>query len=241
MRVALVTGGSRGIGRAMVEEFTCAGFGVAFTYAASADAAAALESSVADRGGKAVAYLADVRDFTRARQVVEEAQRVLGPIDVLVNNAGIRRDVALLSMDPEAWHAVIETNLTGAFYYARACIGDMIRRGGVILNVSSVSGLTGLAGQTNYSAAKAGLVGFTRALAKEVARFGVRVNAIAPGFIETDMTAGIPENTRKKLYAQVPLGKPGTARHVARMALYLASEDAAYVTGQVFTMDGGLT
>ena len=146
-----------------------------------------------------------------------------------------------MNMDPAAWQEVIDTNLTGVFHYSRACVGEMMRRGGAVINVTSVSGLTGLAGQTNYSAAKAGVVGFTKALSKEVARFGVRVNAIAPGFISTDMTASIDEATRKKLYAQVPMRKAGDPREVARMALYLAGEDAQYITGQVFTIDGGLT
>jgi 3-oxoacyl-[acyl-carrier protein] reductase len=241
MKVALITGGSRGIGRAMVEEYASAGYAVAFTYAASAEAARALAALVAEKGGRALPFLADVRDFARAQEVVEETRAALGPIDVLINNAGIRRDRAFASMDPALWNEVIETNLNGTFNYARACVGEMIRTGGVILNVSSVSGSTGTAGQTNYSASKAGIIGFTRALAKEVARFGVRVNAIAPGYIETDMTASLEESVRKKLYAQVPMGKAGRARDVARLALYLAGEDAGYITGQVFTMDGGLT
>ena len=241
MKVALITGGSRGIGRAMVEEFASAGFAVAFTYAASAEAAEALAAQVAEKGGRALPFRADVKDYTRAQKVVEETRSALGPIDVLINNAGIRRDRALANMGPEAWREVIETNLNGTFYYARACIGEMIRSGGVILNITSVSGVTGTAGQTNYSAAKAGIIGFTRALSKEVARFGVRVNAIAPGYIDTDMTASLDEVARKKLYAQIPMGKAGQPRDVARLALYLAGEDAAYITGQVFTMDGGLT
>jgi 3-oxoacyl-[acyl-carrier protein] reductase len=241
MKVALITGGSRGIGRAMVEEFTSAGYAVAFTYAASAEAAEALAVRVAERGGRALPFLADVRDFARAQQVVEETRAALGPIDVLINNAGIRRDRSLANMDPEVWREVIETNLHGPFHYARACIGEMLRTGGVILNVTSVSGATGIAGQTNYSASKAGIIGFTRSLSREVARFGVRVNAIAPGYIDTDMTASMEEPVRKKLYAQVPMGKAGQPRDVARLALYLAGDDASYITGQVFTMDGGLT
>ncbi len=144
-------------------------------------------------------------------------------------------------MDPAAWQEVIDTNLTGTFNYTRAVIKHLIRRGGSVVNITSVSGITGMAGQTNYSASKAGVIGFTKALAREVARFGVRVNAVAPGFIDTDMTASIDENARKKLYAQIPLGKPGTSKQVARAVLYLTSEDASYITGQVLTMDGGLS
>jgi 3-oxoacyl-[acyl-carrier protein] reductase len=173
--------------------------------------------------------------------VLKSAQEQLGPVTVLVNNAGIKKDAPLMRMDPSAWHDVIDTNLTGAFNYTRVLIGEMVRRGGAIVNITSTSGVTGMAGQTNYSASKAGVIGFTRALAKEVVRFEVRVNAIAPGFIETDMTAGIDEATRKKLYAQIPMGKPGSAQDVARLAIYLASDDAKYVTGQIWNMDGGLT
>jgi 3-oxoacyl-[acyl-carrier protein] reductase len=241
MKVALITGGSRGIGRAMVEEFAAADYAVAFTYTASKEAAEALAARVAEKGGRATPFHADVKDFARAQKVVADTRSTLGPIDVLINNAGIRRDRALANMDAELWREVIETNLNGTFNYARACVGEMIRTGGVILNVTSVSGTTGMAGQTNYSASKAGVIGFTRALSKEVARLGVRVNAIAPGYIDTDMTASMEEPARKKLYAQVPMGKAGRPSDVARLALYLASDDAGYITGQVFTMDGGLT
>jgi len=234
MSVALVTGGSRGIGRAIVEEFAAKGYKVAFTYAGNRAAAESL-------AGVAKAYQADARDFSCAEQVVADVQSGLGPIEVLVNNAGIKRDGALHNMDPAAWREVIETNLTGTFNYTRAVMKHLIRRGGSVINITSVSGVIGMAGQTNYSASKAGVIGFTKALAREVARFGVRVNAVAPGFIDTDMTASIDENARKKLYAQIPLGKTGTASQVARAVLYLASEDAGYITGQVLTMDGGLS
>jgi len=234
MSVALVTGGSRGIGRAIVEEFAAKGYQVAFTYAGNRAAA----ESLAD---VAKAYQADARDFSCAEQVVADVQCGLGPIDVLVNNAGIKRDGALHNMDPAAWREVIETNLTGTFNYTRAVMKHLIRHGGSVVNITSVSGIIGMAGQTNYSASKAGVIGFTKALAREVARFGVRVNAVAPGFIDTDMTASIDDNARKKLYAQIPLGKTGTASQVARAVLYLASEDAGYITGQVLTMDGGLS
>ncbi len=241
MSVTLVTGGSRGIGRAIVEEFAAADYSVAFTYAQNREAAEAQASCLTQQGKKAIAYQADVRAFARAQEVVKEAQEVLGPVDVLVNNAGIRRDGALHNMDPAAWQEVIDTNLTGTFNYSRALIHGMIRRGGVILNMASVSGVIGIAGQTNYSASKAGIIGFTKALSREVARFGVRVNAIVPGAIETDMTASMEEAARKKLYAQIPMGRPGDAKQVARLALYLASPDATYITGQVFTIDGGLS
>jgi 3-oxoacyl-[acyl-carrier protein] reductase len=146
-----------------------------------------------------------------------------------------------MKMDPAAWRDVIDTNLTGTFNYSRNTVGGMLRTGGSIVNIASVSGVVGMAGQTNYSASKAGVIGFTRALSKEVARFGIRVNAVAAGFIDTDMTAAMDENARKKLYAQIPLGQPGTALDVARLVLYLAGDEAAYITGQVWNIDGGLT
>jgi 3-oxoacyl-[acyl-carrier protein] reductase len=240
VKVALVTGGSRGIGRAIVWAFARANTQVAFTYVQRADAAEELCAAVAEAGGRAVAYRADVRDFVRAEEVVRAVQEALGPIDVLVNNSGIRRDGLLANMDPAAWTEVLDTNLTGTFNYTRAAMRSMIRRGGVVISVSSVSGVSGLAGQVNYSASKAGIIGFTKALAKEVARFGVRVNAVAPGFIETDMTASLDEAARKKRFSLIPLGKPGTAEQVASLVAYLAGDDAAYISGQVFLIDGGL-
>src|SRR2546425_7327708 len=182
MSVALVTGGSRGIGRAIVEELAAAGYKVAFTYAGNRAAAESL-------AGSATPYQADARDFPCAEQVVADVQSGLGPIDVLVNNAGIKRDGALHTMDPAAWREVIDTNLTGTFNYSRAVMKHLIRRGGSVINITSLSGITRMSGQTNYSASKAGVIGFTKALAREVARFGVRVHAGAAGVIDTDMTA----------------------------------------------------
>lgn len=238
MKVVLVTGGGRGIGRAIVEQFSAAGYSVVFTYSSNADAANALVEKL---GSNVMALQANVRDYERAQQVAAETIAKYGPISALVNNAGIRSDVSLLKMDPAVWKDVIDTNLTGTFNYARSVVGGMLRTGGAIVNVTSVSGVIGMAGQTNYSASKAGVIGFTKALAKEVARFEIRVNAVAPGFIETDMTASIEENTRKKLYAQIPSGRAGTAEDVAKLVLYLAGDEAKYVTGQVWNIDGGLT
>jgi len=238
LKVALVTGGSRGIGRAIVEVFHGAGYQVAFTYSAN-DAAA--NAVVEQFGISVMAMRADVRDFARAGEVVAETIAKYGPISALVNNAGIKKDLPLMKMDADSWRDVVDTNLNGTFNYSRNAIGGMLRTGGAIVNVTSVSGVIGMAGQTNYSASKAGVIGFTKALAKEVARFGVRVNAVAPGFIDTDMTSAIDEATRKKLYGQIPSGQPGTSEDVAKLALYLAGDDAKYVTGQVWNIDGGLT
>jgi 3-oxoacyl-[acyl-carrier protein] reductase len=238
LKVGLVTGGGRGIGRAIVEQLSAAGYSVVFTYSSNESAAQA----VVEKLGPAVTALqADVRDFERAQQVVAETIAKYGPISALVNNAGIKNDVPLMKMDPAVWREVIDTNLTGTFNYSRAVVGGMLRTGGAVVNVTSVSGVIGMAGQTNYSASKAGVIGFTKALAKEVARFDIRVNAVAPGFIATDMTSSIDENTRKKLYAQIPSGQAGDAADVARLVVYLAGDDAKYVTGQVWNIDGGLT
>ena len=238
MKVALVTGGSRGIGRAIVESFHGAGYRVAFTYSSNEAAANAVAEQL---GPDVMALQADVRSFPRAAEVVAETIAKFGPISALVNNAGIKKDIPLMKMDADSWRDVVDTNLNGTFNYSRNAVNGMLRTGGAIVNITSVSGVIGMAGQTNYSASKAGVIGFTRALAKEIARFGVRVNAVAPGFIETDMTSAIDEVTRKKLYGQIPSGQPGTSADVAKLALYLAGDDAKYVTGQVWNIDGGLT
>jgi 3-oxoacyl-[acyl-carrier protein] reductase len=238
LKVALVTGGSRGIGRAIVESLHAADYRVVFTYSSNEAAANAL---VEQFGSGVMALRADVRDFARAAEVVAKTIAEYGPISALINNAGIKKDLPLMKMDADSWRDVVDTNLNGTFNYARNVIGGMLRTGGAIVNVTSVSGVIGMAGQTNYSASKAGVIGFTKALAKEVARFGVRVNAVAPGFIDTDMTAAIDDATRKKLYGQIPSGQAGTSDDVAKLVLYLAGDEAKYVTGQVWNIDGGLT
>jgi 3-oxoacyl-[acyl-carrier protein] reductase len=239
MSVALVTGGSRGIGRAIVEELRGAGYKVAFTYSSNESAASDLVNQLGAEN--VLALQADVRNFGRAAEVIAETIAKFGPLTTLINNAGIKKDLPLMKMDADSWRDVVDTNLNGVFNYSRNAISGMLRTGGAIINVTSVSGVIGMAGQTNYSASKAGVIGFTKALAKEVARFGVRVNAVAPGFIETDMTSAIDEATRKKLYSQIPSGQPGSAADVARLVAHLASDAGKYVTGQVWNIDGGLT
>ncbi len=240
-RTALVTGGSRGIGQAIVEELARTGWKVGFTYNSNAEAAERIVSSLQSEGCMVAAHRANVRDFQRAAEVVRQIEEFLGPLSLLVNNAGIKKDSALLRMDPAKWQEVIDTNLGGTFNYARNVVMGMAKRGrGVIINIVSVSGIVGLAGQTNYSASKAGVIGFTRALAKEVARFGIRVNAVAPGFIETDMITDIPEAARKTMFAQIPMGSPGSPVQIARVVSFLASDGASYITGQVLPVDGGM-
>ncbi|HEV8132506.1 MAG TPA: 3-oxoacyl-ACP reductase FabG [Acidobacteriota bacterium] len=241
-QVALVTGGSRGIGRAVVEELARSGWKVAFTYSTSEKAAQECVDRLQQEGLVGTAFHADVRDYPRACEVVSDVETSLGPLGLLVNNAGIKRDSALYRMEPSAWTEVIDTNLGGTFNYSRAAIYEMIKRkAGAIVNVVSVSGLIGLAGQTNYSASKAGIIGFTKALSKEVARFRIRVNAVAPGFIQTDMLSDIPEEARKRMFAQIPFGSPGSPRQVAQVVVFLAGEGADYITGQVLPVDGGMT
>ena len=240
-RVALVTGGSRGIGRAVVEELARSGWKVAFTYGSNAEAAEQVVSHLVGAGHSAAAYRADVRSFETASEVVKQVESSLGPIQVLVNNAGIKKDVSFLRMDQEKWREVIDTNLGGTFNYSRNVVMGMVKRGsGVIINIVSVSGVIGLAGQANYSASKAGIIGFTKALAKELARFSVRVNAVAPGFIETEMISDIPEAARKNLLAQIPMGSPGSPEQVAKVVVFLAGDGAGDITGQVLPVDGGM-
>lgn len=241
-RVALVTGASRGIGRAVALALARQGAAVAVHYARAADAAAEVVAAIAAAGGRAAAVQGDVGDPAQVERVVAEAEARLGPVDILVNNAGLVRDNLLLRMRDEDWDEVLRTNLTGAFRLTRLVLRGMVRRRwGRIVNVASVAGLVGNPGQANYAAAKAGLIGFTKAVAREVASRGITVNAVAPGFIDTDMTRALPEEARRRAAEQIPLGRLGTPEEVAAVVAFLASEAAAYVTGQTIVVDGGLT
>ena len=241
-KTALVTGGSRGIGNAIAKEFLREGATVYGLSRKPAENQAELEAIAKAAGG---AFLWRAADVTKEEEVTKAVEAVLaeaGGIDVLVNNAGITRDGLIFRMPTSDWEEVLKANLTSAFFTSRAVARVMIKqRRGAIINISSVSGIMGNAGQVNYSASKAGLIGFSKSLAREVASRGVRVNAIAPGFIETDMTKALGDKARESLVTQIPLGRVGTALDVAALALFLASDASAYITGQVIPVDGGLS
>ncbi len=237
----IVTGATRGIGRAIAIEAARRGANVAFNYLKSEEQAAKLKAEIDSLGVKSIAFQADVADLKAVRQMVNTAKTEFGRLDGVVNNAGLTRDKLLVMMSEEDWATVIQTNLTGAFNVARASAFIMMKaRRGAILNITSVSGLVGMAGQVNYSASKAGLVGMTKAMAKELGPLGVRVNALALGFIETDMTAALPEQNRAKALEMIPLGRFGKVEDVAPMAAFLLSDAASYITGAVIQIDGGL-
>ena len=238
-KVALVTGGSRGIGRAVVLELARRGADAAVIYAGNREKAEETAAEAAALGVRAQIYQCDVADFQQVKDTVAQVKKDLGGVDILVNNAGITKDGLLAMMSEDAFDAVVDTNLKGAFHFIRHCTPIFIRnRGGAIINVSSVSGLMGNAGQANYASSKAGLIGLTKSVARELAGRGVRCNAVAPGFIATDMTRDVTENN--PLAESIPLGRVGQPEDVARLVAFLASDDAGYITGEVIRVDGGL-
>lgn len=239
-KVVLVTGGARGIGKAVTERFHAAGASVAIVGRNEA-AAQALAAELSARGAKCVGYGCDVANGMQIDAMVDAVIKDFGKLDVLVNNAGVTQDGLVVRMTDEAWNNVIQTNLTGAFQLLRAAARLMLRaRSGCIVNVSSVVGIIGNAGQANYCAAKAGLIGLTKSAAREFAARGVRVNAVAPGLTETDMTAKLNDEQKKALLTGVPLGRIGTIGDIAAAIAFLASDDASYITGQVLSVDGGM-
>jgi 3-oxoacyl-[acyl-carrier protein] reductase len=241
-KVALVTGASRGIGAAIARRLASDGAAVAVNFAGSEGAAKAVVDAIVADGGRAVALQADVSDPAAAAALVAATAEALGGLDIVVNNAGITRDGLLVRMSDEDWDAVIRTNLTGVFNVTRAASKLLMkRRSGSIVNISSVVGLTGNAGQVNYSAAKAGVIGLTKTVARELASRGVRCNAVAPGFIETDMTAELPEAAREGALSQIALKRFGSVDDVAAAVSFLAGDEGAYITGQVLAVDGGMT
>jgi len=240
-RHALVTGASRGIGRAVALAFAAEGASVALNFVGNVAAAEAVRAEIESAGGKAILVPADVSDENAVEDMVKTVTEAFGSIDILVNNAGITRDGLLLRMKEEDWDAVLNTNLKGVFLCTKAVSKFMMKkRYGRIVNMASVVGVTGNASQANYAAAKAGVIGFTKAMAKELASRGITVNAIAPGFIRSDMTDVLPDKVKEAMLAEIPLGRAGEPADVAKAALFLASDQAAYITGQVLKVDGGM-
>ena len=240
-KTALVTGASRGIGRAIALCLAAEGARVAINYAGNVKAAEEVKSSVEAAGGTAILCQADIADSAAVEAMIADVVKEFGAIDILVNNAGITRDTLLMRMKDEDFAKVLDTNLKGVFYCTKAVSKLMMKkRSGRIVNMASVVGLVGNAGQTNYAAAKAGVIGFSKSAAKELASRGITVNVVAPGFIGTDMTAGLPESVKEKMLTDIPLGRMGEPEDVANAVLFLASDQASYITGQVVNVDGGM-
>ena len=240
-KVAVVTGGSRGIGRAIALALGGAGARVAITCTQQYQAAEVVAAALKDMGGEGRVYQFDIADFEATSQAFDRIGSDFGGLDVLVSNAGVTRDQLLVRMKPAEWDIVLQTNLSGTFNCNRAVVRTMLRqRSGRIINITSVAGLTGNPGQTNYAASKAGIVGFTKALAKELAPRNVTVNAVAPGFIDTDMTQVLPDAQRQAVLQQIPAARFGTPEDVAACVLFLSSEGAQYITGEVIRVSGGL-
>ena len=240
-KTVIITVGTRGIGRVCCLEFAKAGANVVFTYSKSKEAAATLESEIKGMGSKGLGIQADVKDYEQCRNVVVKTQEEFNNLDILVNNAGITRDKALMMMSVDDWKDVIDTNLGGVFNMSRSVITTFLKqKQGCIINMSSISGLVGTARQTNYSASKAGIIGFSKALAKEVAAYNVRVNTVCPGYINTDMVEAIPEAVKSTITKMIPSKKIGEPEDVAKMCVFLASDDAKYIVGDVIKIDGGL-
>jgi 3-oxoacyl-[acyl-carrier protein] reductase len=241
-KVALVTGASRGIGRAIALDLAAHGAKVVINYHSNAAAAEAVVAEIMGQGGTAVALPADVSNFDSAHTLVQQTIDQFGQLDILVNNAGTTRDTLLMMMKEEQWDTVLDTNLKSIFNCCKAATRPMLRRkkGGRIINISSVSGIVGLPGQTNYSASKAGMIGFTKALAKELGSRQITVNAVAPGFIPTDLTADLPQELVDWAISNTPLGRLGEPQEVANVVTFLASDKASYITGEVIRVDGGI-
>lgn len=241
VKIALVTGASRGIGAAIAKKLAARGFMVIINYGHSSAAAEEVKNQIEQAGGQAVLIQGDISSGDDVDRMFKDIKKTWGRLDVLVNNAGINRDTLLVRMKEDQWDAVLSTDLKSVFFTTKAAASLMMRqRSGSIINIASVVGITGNAGQANYAAAKAGVIGFTKSAAKELAARGIRVNAIAPGFIETDMTDAIPEKIREGMLETIPLRRGGKAEDVANAVAFLASDDAGYITGQVLKVDGGM-
>lgn len=241
-KVAVVTGASRGIGRAIAQDLAANGAKVVINYNSSAQAAEEVVAAIESSGGEAMAVQADVSDFSQAQALVKAASKAYGHIDILINNAGTTRDTLLMMMKEDQWDTVIDTNLKSVFNCCKAVARPMLRRkkGGRIINITSIVGLVGQAGQSNYAASKAGIIGFTKSLAKELGSRQITVNAIAPGFFPTALTAVLDEPLVEKMMELIPLGRMGDLNEVAHLATFLASDKSSYITGEVIRVDGGM-
>ncbi len=241
-KTAIISGAARGIGRAIAGELAGEGANISFNFLKSGKNALALEKEIKKSGVKVKSFQADITDYNAVKSWVDDTKESFGGLDIVINNAGIIRDKALALMEPHDWHDVIRTNLEGTFNLTRAAIVGFIKqKGGVIINITSVSGLVGIPRQTNYSASKAGIIGFTKSLAREVASYNIRVNAVAPGFIDTDMLKDLSDEYKNQIVKQIPLNRLGRAEEVAKLVKFLVSEEAGYITGQTFVIDGGLS
>ena len=237
----MVTGGTRGIGRAIVLALAEAGADVAFTYRSSKDAAETLGTELRSKGRRQAGYQSDAADFSQAADIIPKVVQEFGRVDILVNNAGITKDGLLMRMSEQDWDAVIDTNLKSVFSFTRAaCRQMMSQQSGKIINIASVVGIVGNAGQANYVASKAGVIGFTKSVAKELASRNIQANVVAPGFVETDMTERLNEKQKEAILAMIPLKRIAKPEEIAGVVRFLASSDADYITGQVFCVDGGM-
>ncbi|MBI5056884.1 MAG: 3-oxoacyl-[acyl-carrier-protein] reductase [Nitrospirae bacterium] len=241
-KTVLISGATRGIGRAIAVELAGEGANISFNFLKSGREAAELENEIKNLGVNAKSFQADIKDFQAVRSWVDQTKELFGRIDIVINNAGVIKDKALALMESDDWREVLNTNLEGTFNLTRAAIVTLMKqKSGVIINITSVSGIVGLPRQTNYSASKAGVIGFTKSLAKEVAPYNIRVNAVAPGFVETDMLKVLTEEYKDQILKQIPLSRLGKPQEVAKMVKFLVSDNAAYITGQTIAIDGGMS
>jgi 3-oxoacyl-[acyl-carrier protein] reductase len=241
-KTAVISGAARGIGRAIAVELACQGINISFNYSKSQSEAEALEKELHELGVKAKGFQVDIKDYAAVKGWVDKTKEDFGSLDIVVNNAGIIRDRAFALMEIGDWQDVINTNLGGTMNLTRAAIVTLVKqKSGNIVNITSVTGITGMSRQTNYSASKAGIIGFTKSLAKEVAAYNIRVNAVAPGFIETEMLKDLKEIYRNQIIEHIPLGRMGKSEEVARVVKFLVSDSSNYITGQTIIIDGGMS